>query len=142
VGGPFAGGRPSVFQRSQSLLVRWDDAWGCGGGRRGRPPDGACCSRRAGLQQCKSFVEMCIVSCLSASPTCVCGRGAATWGCPCRRLPCCRDSRPALPHQQQARTCNNCYTFSACRLCSRHRLCTKAFTHQGCANARSPSPST
>jgi hypothetical protein len=63
-----------------------------GGLLRGRPPDGACCSRRAGLQQCKSFVEMCIVSCLSASPACVCGRGAATWGCPCRRLPCCRDS--------------------------------------------------
>jgi hypothetical protein len=34
--------------------------------QRGRPPDGASCSRRAGLQQCKSFVEMCIVSCLSA----------------------------------------------------------------------------
>ena len=33
---------------------------------RGRPPDGSRCSRRAGLQQCKSFVEMCIVSCLSA----------------------------------------------------------------------------
>jgi hypothetical protein len=32
VAGPFAGGRPSVFQRSQSLLVRWVDAWGCGGG--------------------------------------------------------------------------------------------------------------
>ncbi len=32
VGRPFAGGRPSVF-RSQSLLVRWGDAWGCGGGR-------------------------------------------------------------------------------------------------------------
>jgi hypothetical protein len=53
-----------------------------GGRRRGRPPDGACCSRRAGLQQCKSFVEMCIVSCLSALPACVCGRGAATWSCP------------------------------------------------------------
>jgi hypothetical protein len=53
-----------------------------GGRWRGRPQDGACCSRRAGLQQCKSFVEMCIVSCLSASPACVCGRGAATWGCP------------------------------------------------------------
>ena len=35
--------------------------------RRGHPPDGASCSMRAGLQQCKSFVEMCIVSCLSAS---------------------------------------------------------------------------
>jgi hypothetical protein len=33
-----------------------------GGRRRGRPPDGDSCSRRAGLQQCKSFVEMCIVS--------------------------------------------------------------------------------
>ena len=31
--GPFAGGRPSVFQRSPSLLVRWGDAWGCGGER-------------------------------------------------------------------------------------------------------------
>jgi hypothetical protein len=28
-------------------------------------PDGACCSRCAGLHQCKSFVEMCIVSCLT-----------------------------------------------------------------------------
>ena len=39
---------------------------------RGRPPDGTSCSRRAGLQQSKSFVEMCIVSCLSALTTCVC----------------------------------------------------------------------
>jgi hypothetical protein len=46
-----------------------------GGLRCGRPPDGACCSRRAGLQQCKSFVEMCIVSFLSATSACVCGRG-------------------------------------------------------------------
>jgi hypothetical protein len=46
---------------------------------RGRPPDGASCSRRAGLQQLKSFVEMCIVSCLSAWSACVCGLGAATW---------------------------------------------------------------
>jgi hypothetical protein len=63
---------------SQSLLVRWVNAWGCCGRRtrRGRPPDGASCSMRAGLQQCKSFVEMCIVSCLSASPACVCGRVA------------------------------------------------------------------
>jgi hypothetical protein len=45
------------------------------GGGRGRPPDGASCSRRAGLQQCKSFVEMCIVSCLIAGPACVSGRG-------------------------------------------------------------------
>jgi hypothetical protein len=34
-----------------------------GGLLHGRPLDGASCSRRAGLQQCKSFVEMCIVSC-------------------------------------------------------------------------------
>ena len=39
-----------------------------GGRHCGRPPDGASCSRRAGFQQCKSFVEMCIVSCLSALP--------------------------------------------------------------------------
>jgi hypothetical protein len=38
-----------------------------GGRRRGRPPDGACCSRRAGLHQCKSFVEMCIVSSMHIS---------------------------------------------------------------------------
>ena len=43
-----------------------------GGRRRGRPPEGASCSRRACLQQCSSFVEMCIVSCLSAAPACVC----------------------------------------------------------------------
>jgi hypothetical protein len=49
-----------------------------------------------GLQKCKSFVEMCIVICLSASPACVCGRGAATWGCPRRRLPCRRDSPAPL----------------------------------------------
>jgi hypothetical protein len=66
-----------------------------GGRRRGRPPDGASC-RRAGLQQCKSFVEMCIVSCLSAAPACVCGRGDATWDCPRRRLPCRRDSPAPL----------------------------------------------
>ena len=46
-----------------------------GGLLHGRPPDGACCSRRAGLHQCKSFVEMCIVSCLSAVPACVWGGG-------------------------------------------------------------------
>jgi hypothetical protein len=34
-----------------------------GGRCHGRPPDEARCSRRAGLQQCRSFVEMCIVSC-------------------------------------------------------------------------------
>jgi hypothetical protein len=81
----FSGGRPSVFKRSPSLLVRWVDAWGCvsGGCQRGRPPDGARCSRCAGLQRCKSFVEMCIVNCLSAEPVCVRGRGAATWGCHC-----------------------------------------------------------
>ena len=67
-----------------------------GGRRRGRPPDGASCSRRAGLQQGKSFVEMCIVSCLSAAPACECGRGAATWGCPRRRLPCRCDSPAPL----------------------------------------------
>jgi hypothetical protein len=49
------------------------------GRRRGRPPDGAHCIRHTGLKQCKSFVEMCIVSCLSASPACVRGWGAATW---------------------------------------------------------------
>ncbi len=74
---------------------------------RGRPPDGASCSRRAGLhddpsfiifdlQQCKSFVEMCIVSCLSASTACVCGRVSSTWDCPHRRLPCSRDSPAPL----------------------------------------------
>ncbi len=76
-GGPFAGDRPSVFQRSPSLLVSGAMRVGAvaGGRRRGRPPDGASCSRHAGLQQCKPFVEMCIVSCLSAAPECVCGRG-------------------------------------------------------------------
>jgi hypothetical protein len=64
-----------------------------GGLLHGRPPDGASCSRR--LQQCKSFVEMCIVSCLSALTACVCGRGAATWDCPRCSLPCSRDS-PSL----------------------------------------------
>ena len=70
VGGLFAGGRPSVFQPSQSLLVRWVNAWGSMtvGRLRGSPPDRASCSSHAGLQQCKSFVEMCTVSCLSASP--------------------------------------------------------------------------
>ena len=67
-----------------------------GGRRRGCPPDGASCSRRAGLQQCKSFVEMCIVSCLSASTVCVCGRVAATWDCPRCSLPCSRDSPAPL----------------------------------------------
>jgi hypothetical protein len=56
VGGPFAGGRSSVFQRSLSMLGRWGLRGGAvaGGRRRGRPPDGASCSRRAGLQ-CRSF---------------------------------------------------------------------------------------
>jgi hypothetical protein len=66
------------------------------GRRGGRPPDGASCSRRAGLQQCKSFVEMCIVSCLSASPEFVCGQVSSTWDCPRRCLPCCRDSPSPL----------------------------------------------
>ncbi len=89
MGGAFAGGSPSVFQPSQLLLVRWVNSWGsmAGGRLRGRPPDGASCSSRAGLQQCKSFVEMCTVSCLSASPARVCGQGAATWDCPRCRLP-------------------------------------------------------
>jgi hypothetical protein len=69
-----------------------------GGRLRGRPPDGASCSRRAGLQQCKSFVEMCIVSCLSASQACACGRGDATWGCPRRSLACSRDSPDQIYH--------------------------------------------
>jgi hypothetical protein len=38
----------------------------------GNPPDGARCSSRAGLQQHRSFVEMCIVSSLSASTAYVC----------------------------------------------------------------------
>ena len=66
------------------------------GRRRGRPTDGASCSRRAGLQQCKTYVEMCIVSCLSASPASICGRVAAIWGCPRRHLPCSRDSPTPL----------------------------------------------
>jgi hypothetical protein len=33
-----------------------------GGRLCGCPPDGASCRRHAGLQQCRSFVEMCIVS--------------------------------------------------------------------------------
>jgi hypothetical protein len=72
-----------------------------GGLCRGCPPDGASCSRRAGLQQCKSFVEMCIVSCLSAVTACVCGLGAATWGCPRSCLTCSRDSPAPL-------YCTNC----------------------------------
>jgi hypothetical protein len=64
--------------------------------RRGRPPDGAHYSRRAGLQECKSFVEMCVVSCLRAETACACGRGAATWARPNVRnvrceLPCRQD---------------------------------------------------
>ena len=61
-------------------------------GQHGRPSDGARCSRRADLQQCRSFVEMCIVSCLSAAPARVCGREPATWGCPLCRSPFRRDS--------------------------------------------------
>ena len=72
------------------------------GRRRGSPADGASCSRRAGLQQCKSFVEMCIVICLSAVPTCVCGLVSSTWDCPRYCLPSRRDSPSpimSLPHQ-------------------------------------------
>jgi hypothetical protein len=67
-----------------------------GGRRRERPPDGAHCSRCAGLQQCRSFVEMCMVSYLIASPVCICGRRAAIWGCPCGRSPCRHDSPAPL----------------------------------------------
>jgi hypothetical protein len=69
-----------------------------GGRWRGRPPDGASCSRSAGLQQCKSFVEMCIVSCLSAETACVCGLVSSTWDCPRRSLPYCRDSPAPIYH--------------------------------------------
>ena len=37
-----------------------------------------------------------VYCCLSASPACVCGRGAATWGCPRRCLPCLCDSPAPL----------------------------------------------
>ena len=50
----------------------------------------------AGGRRRRSFVEMCIVSCLSASPACVCGQGAAPWDCPRRCLPCSRDSHAPL----------------------------------------------
>jgi hypothetical protein len=53
-----------------------------GGRMRGCPPDGAYCSSRAGLQQCKSFVEICIVNCLSAGPVCVSGGGGCNLGLP------------------------------------------------------------
>jgi hypothetical protein len=72
---------------------------GCGGGLEAvwHPLNGAHCSRCAGLQQCKSFAEMCIVSCLSASPAFVCRQGAATWGCPRRCCSLCsRDSASPL----------------------------------------------
>jgi hypothetical protein len=42
-------------------VIRWGSV--VGGLWLGRPPDGARCSRHAGLHQCKSCVEMCIVSC-------------------------------------------------------------------------------
>jgi hypothetical protein len=58
-----------------------------GGRQRGRPQDGACCSRRAGLHQCKSFVEMCIVICLSALPACV-PRSTALTVTGCRVVGC------------------------------------------------------
>ena len=66
-----------------------------GGQQRGRPPDGASCSRHAGLQQCKSFVEMCI-EVPQCNTSVVCGRGAATWDCPRCCLSCCRDSPDPL----------------------------------------------
>ena len=74
------------------------------GRRRGRPPDGASCSRSAGLQQCKSFVEYVHCELPSAAPACVCGRGAATWGCPRRRLPCV----VTLPPRSTAPTVAGC----------------------------------
>jgi hypothetical protein len=62
------------------------------GSQCGCPQDGAHYNRCAGLQQCKSFVDMCIVSCLSASPACVCGQRAATRDCPCCGMSCSHDS--------------------------------------------------
>jgi hypothetical protein len=53
-GGPFTGGRPSVFQRSPSLLVRWVDAWGCGGGR----TSAWVSSKRGQLQQACGFTAV------------------------------------------------------------------------------------
>jgi hypothetical protein len=75
-----------------------------GGRLRWRPPDGASCNRRAGLQHCKSFVEMCIVSCLSASPACVRGRGGATLGYPRHCSSCSLDS-PALLYCRERVCC-------------------------------------
>ena len=49
----------------------------------GRPPDGARRNRRAGLQQCRSFVEMCIVSCFSASP---CHTSMCMWAVDCNLM--------------------------------------------------------
>ena len=54
LGGQFAGGRPSVFQRSLSLLVRWDTAWGCGGGR----AEAWASSGRGPLQQACGFTAV------------------------------------------------------------------------------------
>ena len=62
-------------------------------------PSPGSCSRCAGLQQCKSFVEMCIVSCLSSAPACVCERGlqpGAALVVVCLAVV----TLPALPHQR------------------------------------------
>jgi hypothetical protein len=69
-----------------------------GGRRRGRPPDWASCSMCSGLQQFKSFVEMCNVSCLSGAPARVCGLGASTVDCPRCPLSCSRDSPTPVYH--------------------------------------------
>ena len=61
----------------------------------------------------RSFVEMCMVSCLSASPEFVCGWGAATWGCPRLRSTCRRDSPAPLYHT----TCD-CLSFCLLVGCS------------------------
>jgi hypothetical protein len=104
VWGAVSGCRTSVFPRSLSLLVWWVTAWGgavAGALRRGRPPDAAHCSSRAGIQQCRSFVEMCIVS-SSKSITSV-----RMWSGDCvRELPSSSSalssclSRPALLHRR------------------------------------------
>ena len=66
------GGRPETRPLPAALQCQNANWQRCG-----RPLDRFYCSRRAGLQQCKSFVEMCIVNCLSALTVSVCGRGTA-----------------------------------------------------------------
>ena len=117
-----------------ALAGRWRPLWagaGCGGSgrggavagglRRGRPPDGARCSRRAGLQQCRSFVEMCVVSCQPQ-----CSTSVRKWAGGCNLgLPSSSFAVVTLPPRSTGPAMAGC-RLVGCSVVSGRPLCSRA----------------